>query len=176
MKRLLSIIVLFFFLNILGLGVLWFEYSTIMAKQSEELDLRKQIASEKQKGTDFTTTAKIVTQAQKESGALSKYFYNPGEESQINFIAQMENLGTSTGVMVETRSLDLTGGVNPSLHGEFTIKGTWKAVYRYLRLMETFPAHLIVGRFTISAIDKKNSGAGQWSGGLTVDLVSLNHP
>ena len=176
MKRLTRIALFLALLNVLGLGLLWFEYSTIMAKQSEEVGLRKQIADEKQKGVEFTSIAKIVAQAQKESGALLKYFSDPGEESQIAFIAQMENLGTSTGVTIETKSLELTGGATPSFHGEFAVKGTWRSIYHFLRLLETFPGHLIVSRFTVASADENDISRGMWTGGFTVDLVSLNTP
>lgn len=175
MKRLIRIFIILSVLDLLGLGALWFEYSTILAKQGEEEGLRKEIVDEKQKGTEFTVTQKIVTQAERESGALDKYFYDPREESQINFVAQMEALAAPAGVLIETRSLDLSGGTTPGFHGEFAVKGTWRDLYYLLRLVETFPAHVVINRFSAAA-EKKDIGTAVWSGGLSIDLVSLKTP
>jgi hypothetical protein len=177
MKRLIRMIVILAVLDILGLGALWFEYSTILAKQDEEMALVKDIVDEKQKGAEFTTTQKVVTQAQKESGALSKYFYDPGDESQIRLVATMEALGTSTShALVETTSFVLVGGAMPGFHGEFALKGTWREVYHLLRLMETFPAHLIINRFSVTTLDKKNATTAVWDGGMSIDLIGLKNP
>jgi len=130
MKRLINIIIALSVLNLVGLGIFWFEYSTIQTKRGEETRLRKEIADEREKGIEFTATQKVVTQAQKESGALQKYFYDPAEESQVEFVAAIEALGSSTShahVVVNRFSVSApdktstlsswTGGINIDLVG-----------------------------------------------------------
>src|SRR3989338_2655717 len=176
MKRLINIIIALSVLNLVGLGIFWFEYSTIQTKRGEETRLRKEIADEREKGIEFTATQKVVTQAEKESGALQKYFYDPAEESQVEFVAAIEALGSSTShALVETKSLDLIGGALPGFRGEFIIKGTWSELFHFLRLIETFPAHVVVNRFSVSAPDK-TSTLSSWTGGINIDLVGLKNP
>jgi hypothetical protein len=174
MNRLTRMISVLALLNVLGLGVVWFVHATIITKEGEVVQLQKEIADEKQKGAEFTTTQKVVTQAHKESVALDKYFSESGEEHQITFVEQLEDLATSTGVTLEIRSLDLASGATPSFHGELSMKGTWGEYYHFLRLIETFPGHLIISRFSATAVDRKISGL--WTGSMSIDLVSVKNP
>lgn len=176
MKHFIRIIVALSVLDILGLGLLWFEYATILAKQGDETGLRKEISAEKQKGAEFMDTQKIVTQAQKESGVLLKYLYDPGEESQISFLAQIEALGVATShALVEMKSLELVSGEAPGFHGELTVKGTWREAYHFLRLVETFPAHIVINRFSVATPDQKSASTALWTGGMSITLMGLKN-
>ncbi len=174
MKRLLNILIILLVLDMLGLGALWFGYSTIAAKKDDEVKLEKEIVDETQKTLQLATLRRTLNQAERESTALTKYFYDSGEESQINFVAQMEALGkTTSGALVKTSSFDFGGGTAPNFHGEFAVTGTWKAVYYYLRLLETFPARLIIRRFNVVSSGEKDPQTATWQGGASINLVSI---
>ena len=170
MRRVINILIVLFLIDVLTAGALWFEYSALAAKKGEETNLRQGLVDESRKSLELAGVRRMVTQATNESSVLGKYFYDPGEESQIKFVSQIESLGTTTsGVLVETRSLDLSSGARPSFHGEFALSGTWPRIYHFLRLIETFPARIVINRFSVSSNDN-----GALSGTMSLDLVSLN--
>ena len=176
MKRLFNIIIILSILGVLGIGGLWFGYSAILAKQNEETVLRRNVASEKQKAKAFAAARRTAIQAEKEVGELRKYFYDAGEESQIDFVSQVEALGALTsGARIVTKSLDLTAGETPSFHGEFSVKGSWEEMYYFLRLIETFPAHIIINRFAVGSTERESASVAVWTGGVSIDLVSLKN-
>lgn len=174
MKRILNALIILVVLDFLAAGAFWFGYSTVSAKKNEETELRKELADEGKKVAQQATLRRALKQAEKERGALDKYFYDPGEESQINFVAQIEALGTPTsGVLVETNSLALVNGGTPSFRGEFGLKGKWEEMYHFLRLIETFPARLVIGRFSAQSPGGGDPTIAIWSGGVSLDLTSL---
>ena len=175
MKRTLNILILLLLvLDLLGAGAFWFGYSTVSAKKSEETKLRKELADEGKRVAQQTVLRRALKQAEKERVALTKYFYDQGEETQINFVAEIEALGLPTsGVLVETGSFGLVSGGTPSFRGEFAIKGRWEEIFHFLRLIETFPSRLVIRRFTVQSSGEKNSVVAVWTGGTSVDLMSL---
>jgi len=174
MKGTLRILAILVILDILGSGALWFGYSTMGAKSEEAVKLRQELAGERQKAGQFVTLRKILKQAQKERDVINKYLYDPGEESQINFVSAIETLGIpSTGLFVKTNSLDFVPGEAPSFRGEFALKGTWQEMYHFLRLIEEFPARTIIRRFNVSLLDEKNVTTALWNGAIGIDLTSI---
>ncbi|HEY9585848.1 MAG TPA: type 4a pilus biogenesis protein PilO [Candidatus Paceibacterota bacterium] len=175
MKDIPRILIVLVVLDMLGLGVLWFGYSTMGTKKEEGIKLRQELADEKQKAVQFVTLGKVLKQIEKESGVLEKYLYSPGEESQINFVSKIEALGAPTGILLGTKSLDLVPGTEPNFHGEFTLKGRWEEIYHFLRLVEEFPARIVVKHFSISAQGQKNVMTVTWNGTMSIDLTSVRN-
>lgn len=173
MKRELRILIVLLLLDVLGLGGLWFGYTTIGTKETERAQLQSELADEKQKTAQSGSLQKALKQAEKEHSVLARYFYDSREESQIKFVSQIEKLGTTTsGALVETKSFDLSGGGSPRFHSEIALSGTWTEIYRFLRLIEAFPARVIINRF--SASGGMDSATGEhWSGTISIDVVSL---
>ena len=107
----------------------------------------------------------------KEKAELSNYLYDTSDEGQVNFVSQIEQLGTTTtGALVETTSLSLSDETPQSLNGNFSVKGTWPQVFYFLRLLEEFPARLLIKR-----IDVKGN-QNDWNGTVEVSLMSLKSP
>ena len=173
MSRIVQFIIILTALNILGGGFLWYGYSNMQDNKSKEKDLRSQLAEENQKDQKFNALKDTLKIAARDKESLEKYLLDPSEESQIKLISQMEQLGSSTtGTLVNTTSLDLTSGQPKSLHGEFTISGTWSQLYYLLRLIEVFPTRIVIRRFEI----KNNADImfpARWTGTLSLDFVSL---
>jgi hypothetical protein len=171
MKRELRILIVLVVLDLIGLGGLWFGYSTIAIKESKRTQLQSELADEKQKTSQSGSLQKTLKQAEKEHGELAKYFYDTREESQIRFVSEVEKLGTTTsGVLVEMKSFDLSGGGSPRFHSDIVLSGTWPEIYHFLRLIEVFPARVIINRFSANT---KSVVDGTWSGSVSIDVVSL---
>jgi len=173
MKRELRILIVLLVLDILGIGGFWFGYTMMGTKETERTQLQGELIEEKQKTAQSGSLQKTLKQAEKEHGALAQYFYDAREESQIRFVSQIENLGTSTsGALVETKSFELIGGGSPRFHSEIAFSGTWSEAYHFLRLIETFPARVIINRFSASG-STNGTDEERWSGSVSIDVVSL---
>jgi hypothetical protein len=154
-------------------GAFWFGYTAISAKKDKETELRRELSDEARKVAQQAALRRALKQAESERGALAKYFYDRGEESQIKFVAELEALGIPvSGALVQTGSLSLATGGTPSFHGELTLKGEWEELHHFLRLLETFPARVIIRRFTAQQAGVVD-GVEEWSGSLGIDLTSL---
>lgn len=173
MPRITKIIIIFLLVDIVGAGLLWYGYTGMQDKKTEESGIRKDIAQEVEKGQKMIALRHSIDLAEPDRIALEQYLFDPSDESLIKFISQMEQLGiTTTGALVETRSLDRSGA---KVHGEFTITGSWSQLYHLLRIVEEIPTRVAINQFNIRRADVSN-GTGSiesWSGSLSIDLVSL---
>lgn len=151
-------------------GLLWWGYTLMHDKKTEEVTLRNELLEESQKGNKMKTQKRTLALVANDYKELVTFLYEPSEESQIKFISEIEQLGTTTtGALVETKSLNLvTTGTSPSFHGEFSVSGTWSQVHHVLRLIEEFPSRIIIERF-----DVQKTGGDAWSGAFSLDLTSL---
>lgn len=178
MKKTLNILIVLALLDLTGGGLFWYGYTKIGDIKQNETDLRAQLTEEKQKGQKLDALRSTLASAAKDREQLERYLVDPSDESQIQLISRVEHLGTSTtGVEVTTASFDPQfASKPPALHGEFTMNGTWNQLYRFLRLMEEFPARLIISRYDIhlvpSAPDAK-SAQENWAGTISVDFAGL---
>lgn len=182
MSRILQILIVLAVLNVMGAGLLWFEYTSMQDKKVQEADLRNQLAEEIQKNQKLATLKKTLESAEAERVLLEKFLFDPSEESQIALISQMELLGSvTTGALVTTMSLDLTSGDPRSLNGNFTVSGTWGELYHLLQLVESFPTHVVINRFELRLSPEAanpnpllpKSSLDKWAGSLSASFVSL---
>lgn len=170
MKRTLNILVILLVLDLLAAGGLWWGYTIMQDKKVAEGELRKELVLESQKGKNLIALKRKLASVEKDHAEMSKFLYDPSDESQIDFVSRVDQLGSSTtGATIETLSLDLSTDVPPSLRGVFSMKGTWGQMYHFLRLLEEFPSHLVITRFDV----KGSSSGGIWSGGASITLNSL---
>jgi Tfp pilus assembly protein PilO len=176
MSRITKIIIIFLLVDIIGGVFLWYGYTSMQDKKAEESELRKEIALENDKGQKMIALRHSVDQAEPDHKALEQYLFDPSDESLIKFISRMEQLGmTTTGALVETRSLDRSGA---KVHGDFTITGSFAQLYHFLRLVEELPTRVVINQLNIVRADPANTAAGKenvdsWNGSLSLDLVSL---
>jgi hypothetical protein len=168
-------LIIFLLADSIGAGLLWYGYAGMQSKKTVESGLRKDLAKEDEKGQKIVALRRSIELAEPDRKALEQYLFDPSDENLIKFISQMEQLGiTTTGAVVETRSLDRSGA---KVHGEFTITGSWTQLYHFLRLVEELPTRVVINQFNVRRTDVLG-GAGKdtaesWSGSLSLDLASL---
>ncbi len=182
MKKTLNILIVLALLNIAGAVICWYGYTKMVDIKTEESNLRSQLAEENQKGRKLDALRKTLESAGKDREQLERYLIDPSDESQIQLIARVEHLGTSTtGVEIITSNFDYQPAAKPPiLHGDFAITGTWKQLYRFLRLMEEFPSRVVINRYDIRAAplspEVGKSSRDNWTGGISVDFAGLKLP
>lgn len=170
MKGLLRTLIILLVIDLIGVGGIWFGYTLIQDKKSEETTLQAQITEEIQEGYKNIALARTLASVKEDRAELQKFLYDPSEEGQIEFVSQIEKLGTTTtGAIVETQSLVLTKDKEPSIRGDFTIRGSWENMYYFLRFIEEFPSRLVINRFSAAYSNSDKL----WSGGTQIDLRGL---
>lgn len=179
MKKTLNILIVLALLDLVGGGLFWYGYTKMVDIKQSETDLRAQLAEEKQKGQKLDALRNTLASAAKDREQLERYLVDPSDENQIQLIARIEHLGTSTtGVEVTTTSFDFQSTAKPPvLHGEFSVNGSWDKLYRFLRLMEEFPGRLVINRYDIhivpSVTPEVSGNQENWAGGISVDFAGL---
>ena len=182
MKKTLNILIVLALLNITGAALFWYGYGKMLDLKTEESDLRAQLADEKQNGKKLDALRNTLASAAKDREQLERYLIDPSDENQILLIAKVENIGTTTtGVDVVTTTFDYQPAAKPPLlHGEFTLNGSWRQVHRFLRLIEEFPARLVINRYDVHLVSSTpvpgKSGQDNWGGNISVDFSGLKQP
>lgn len=174
MKRLFQLLLVLVIINALGLATLWYGFTIMKEKKDSEIQLRADIAEEQQRWRKLAVLRRTLVLAEKDRVAFSKYFSDPSEESQIKFIAEIEQLGVVTGATVKTESLEFARQEPRSFHATFSITGSWEQLYHVLRLVEEYPGRIVVDRF--DARESASSFAHKapdWVGTLSVKLMSI---
>lgn len=178
MKKTLNILIVLALLDAVGAGFFWYGYTQMADIKQHESDLRSQLAEEQQKGRKLDALRSTLASAAKDREQLERYLIDPSDENQIQLIAQIEQLGLKTsGVAVTTTSFDyLAASKVPTLHGEFTMNGTWKEMYHFLRLIEEFPTRITVNRYDIHSAPRTDSTSpnlDNWAGSISIDFAGL---
>lgn len=170
MSRITKILIIFLIADSIGAGLLWYGYTSMQEKKTEESGIRKDIALEAEKGQKIVALRRSIELAEPDRKALEQYLFDPSDENLIKFISQMEQLGLmTTGAVVETRALDRSGA---KVHGELTVTGSFPQLYHFLRLIEEIPTRVVINRFDMSR-GNIVEGVESWSGSLSIDLTSL---
>lgn len=157
-------------LNLLAVVGIWYGYTLIQDKKNAEVALRIKIAEESQKGYKNIALTRTLAAVKDDRAALRNFLYDSSEEGQIRFLTEIEQLGTTTtGSLVETKSIVLTKDEPISLRGDFSYRGSWPSAYHLLRLLEEFPSRLVINKFDV----RYSSSEKVWSGNIQVDLNSL---
>jgi len=156
-------------LDLAGVGALWYGSVAIQKMKNEEVVLMQELLSEDQEKQRAVGLRKVLASTEANRKVLAQYIFKPTDEDQIRFITNIEQFGTSTsGAVIETVGLN---SAKPGiLSGDFSIKGSWAQVYHAIRLIEEFPARVV-----ITKIETREDGSGQWSGTIKLDLLSLQN-
>lgn len=175
MSRVTQIIIVLLLVDMLGAGLLWYGYTGMQDKKTEESGLRKELGEEKKKDREIIALRRLIDLAEPERKSLEQYLFDSRDENLIKFISQMEHLGlATTGALVELRSLDRGGA---GVHGEFVVTGSWSQIFHFLRLVEEIPTRVVINQFNLRRADVQGSSGGgsieSWSSNISIDLTSL---
>ena len=166
MKPIRTILITLALFDLAGMGALWYGSLAMQNEKQNEVNLRRESLAEDQNNTRLLAQKRVLQATESDRLALSKFLFKQNDVDQIKFISSIERLGTSTsGAVVETISLD---NAKPTvLSGDFSVKGTWPQIFHVLRLIEEYPARIVVTR-----LEAKSSG-NAWTGSIKLDLLSV---
>ena len=174
MRRTLHILLALLLLDLLGGGLLWFGYTHMEEGKQQKADLRQELVMENQKGEKLKSLRKTLSLAEADHAALERYLFDPSEESQIQFLSLLEDLGgKTTGAAVVTSAFDLSNSDPRTIHTDLAISGSWKELYHLLCLIESLPTHVVVDRYTVVRKEMTGPGTDLWQGGLAFGIMSV---
>ena len=179
MRKIINLFIVLSLLDIVGAGLLWYGYLYIQSEKNKETELRVQISEESQKGQKLATLKRTLASANKDHQELVQFLIDPSEENQIQLISGIEKLGSSTAqISAETTSFELTATAPIALRGSLTLKGSWRRLYHFLRLIEEYPSRAMIDRLDISYSPSGPTPEGKkpldiWSGSITITLSAL---
>lgn len=161
-------------LSTLGATGLWFGHGYIVSMKDRERELMKDIAIETERATRLQSLKGTFDRASEEKVKLEEYFFDISEEDWLRFAEEMGVLARASGATTDTSSDPPSPGAT-SLSATVKFSGTWDEVYRLLRLLETYPARVVLKEFSAqaegSSRDAKRSV--MWTGTLRVELLSV---
>ena len=166
MKSLRTVLIALFVLDLFGVAGLWYGSIALQGEKQREISLRQDVLVQEEEGKKMLGLKRVLQSTAQERNSLSKFLFRSTDEDQIKFISSIERLGTSTsGAIVETSNLDSSkSGV---LSGDFSVKGSWPQLFHVLRLVEEYPARIVVTRMEAKQTDET------WIGSLKIDLLSI---
>ncbi len=176
MKKSLNILIVLVLLDLFGVGLLWYGYTTIQGMKQKETDIREQLQEEGQKWQKIANLKQTLAAATKDREQLERYLIDSSDENQIKLIAQIEHLGASTGLLVTTNTFDLQTTKTPLLHGDFALTGTWTQLFHFMRLIEEFPSRVVITRYDIGLTPSTSllkPTQDNWTGSMSIDFASL---
>ena len=164
-----NILVTLVIVDLLVAAGLWYGYAMMREIKERENALQAEVDTQLWQVGHRIALQKMLTAAEKEHLRIEPFLYDAKEESQIRFISDIERLGmVTTGAFVETRAFEFSP--QRSFHGEFALEGTWRELYHFLRLVEEFPARVVINKFDVREADPASSLR---DGTISLDLVSL---
>ncbi len=178
MKHLSSSITLLILslLVILGGAGLWYGYGNLMAMKDHETDMKQQIAEEESRSERLSALKNAFGKTAEEKQELSEYFYLTTEDDWLRFATDMETLTRAAGVDAKSS----IGGFSPNggvFTDEIKFSGTWDQSYRMHRMLESFPARLIIRSFSLQTdTGSSQTPSSKWQGIVSIELKSTKKP
>ena len=179
MKRTLNILIILLVLDLAGVGVLWYVYSSTTDVKTQETDLMEQLDQEGQKGKKLSELRQTLASAGKQRNELEKFLIDPSDENQIPLLNSFEQLGASTtGATVNVSRFEVAEGSPRKIVADTSLSGSWDEVYRFLRLIEEYPSRMNITKFATNLVpptitpDMKTP-EDVWSGSISFELAGL---
>src|SRR3989338_1747062 len=107
MKRAIHLLIILILIDLVCATGMWFGFAHLRDKKVEEISLIDQVEEETRLGQDLLSLKRTLLTTDRAQSEITKYLYDVSEEGQIKFVTQIEQLGTTTGVMIETQSLEV---------------------------------------------------------------------
>ncbi len=156
-------------LNIALVVAGWFGYSAMASRKAEASTLREQVMAEKLRASQSSRLQDTLKEVAASRAQLNEYLYENSDEDGLRFVKEIEVLAKTTGVNVTISGADFVGTPpNLTFHMALHIDGTLTNINQFMRLLETFPARLVVPSFSLQ-LGANDTGSIE----LTINLLSV---
>lgn len=154
-----------------------FYFNFIHSKSLEISDLHQTFYEEySQNHSAANLEEKLLDLSSKES-LISDLFLS--EQKIVNFIGELENIGSSNNVVVEIKTVDASGLVDKETNKKKTYAdilitinaaGDWDSIYKFARLMENLPYYSSVD--SINLTSSSADGKILWNAEIVISVVT----
>ena len=179
MKRTLNILVILLVLDLVGVGALWYGYTSTTDIKVNETELMDQLQQEGMKGKKLNELRQTLASVGKQRGEIEKFLIDPRDENLILLLNSFEQLGISTtGLTVDISRFEPLDNPPKMIHADASLSGLWPQLYHFLRLVEEYPSRIVINKFDAHIDTSAGSTASKttqdhWMGNISFDIVGL---
>ncbi|MFA4890627.1 MAG: hypothetical protein WC587_03305 [Candidatus Paceibacterota bacterium] len=150
---------------------LWFYlYSKIEEWQTSIVKITNDLAFSEANAQNLKLLKNQTEETAGSKEIIDKVFL--GKKDIVSFMEYLEKTGKDIGVSVDFSSvkLDDTGQEKP--YFQFSLKGKFENVFRFIVLLENIPNQIVFDRMDISKNGENSPSAGEWEANVGMSLAS----
>ena len=167
-----TIIIWLILINIIAIGAFGAIFYLIITKQKNVSSLSQELSIASQKEQRYRLLRRILADTVPEREKLNSYFVAP--EKIVDFIEEIETLGTHTGAIV---SFQAVNAKNNTFNLQFETEGNFDDTAYFLALLESLPIKLSFERLWITKSrligDLPERQEQIWDGRFIVQVASF---
>ncbi|HSE34984.1 MAG TPA: hypothetical protein VLB83_02575 [Candidatus Paceibacterota bacterium] len=174
-RRTLAILGTVIALDAVLAGGLWYASTLMQELKASEKDITQKLARLDSDAERQAIMRRTLGSVEEERKRLDPFFYDSTDESGLDFVKQIEQLGKTSGVALTVNTATFTGTVPNRFRMDLQFTGSWSSVYHFVHLLETFPARLSISRINLTANNnaKDLPPDGVWGGNVSIELLSI---
>ncbi len=161
-------------------GAIYYVYSDIKSKNETILTVEQDLSSKNQKHDYLMSLQNLVESIDPEVQKVESMIIP--KSGDVAFIEEIENLGRSSGLLVEIDSLNLTTDpkVSSSTLSVLKVKvratGAWVDVYKFASQIESLKYRIKINKFTLSSKEeltaiRSQSSNKEWQGIFEISVL-----
>jgi len=143
---------------------------TVSSKSSNVESLKMEAWVKEEKTKKLETVKRLIEDMGKDLEVLDSYFTT--EDEVVLFIEKIEKIGASSGVSLSLRSVNVEKENSDSLSVSLIASGSWRNVYHFLNLLESFPANIRIDEVSLAKKERDNDNI--WAGDFSLSLISFS--
>ncbi|MDP3902038.1 MAG: hypothetical protein Q8Q21_00425, partial [bacterium] len=156
-------------IDALALIFLFFVVSAINEEKKDILAARELIAKNEKNIDSNSSLKKLASDIEEDKLKVFSMFLSRDE--LIRIIKSLESIESDSGVSLKISSIEMDekqSVVAPTLN--FTVKGSFSQLFRYLYFLENLPYLIIIDKATFYKIETDEDGGDQWQANFNIKL------
>ncbi|HBB56606.1 TPA: hypothetical protein DEW47_01690 [Patescibacteria group bacterium] len=156
-------------IDAVALIFLFFAVSAINEEKKDILAARELIAKNEKNIDSNSSLKKLASDIEDDKLKVFSMFLSRDE--LIRIIKSLESIESDSGVSLKISSIDMDekqSVVAPTLN--FTVKGSFHQLFRYLYFLENLPYLIIIDKATFYKIETDEDGGDQWQANFNIKL------
>jgi len=146
-----------------------FVFYTVYKKYGTVAELYEKVRIIEKRQDEMIYTERLILSTEEDINKLNSYFVD--SDNVVDFIKDIEYLGTNADVLLVLNSVNISGEENGLLSLEFTTEGSWGDSMYLLALLESMPVKMDVNK--VNFVKRKTTDDSYWQGEFNVTLLSF---
>lgn len=177
LSKVTILVIIIFVIDAALAGVYYQLFGVVRAKNERIATIEDNIKTIADKDANLKSIKGLVVDTE-ESRAAINTFVIP-QNGEVDFLEDIERLARQTSVdlsivTVEERDEVLeTSSSLDSLHLHLEARGTWPAVFQFLRLMELLPLRSVVGDTQVEFLAAEKKSDAKWRVSMKIGVLKI---